>query len=77
MNYHSYQDLQESFDSASALVYEAFPKQVNGDYLSSQWGACQSYISHGDHLCRQFASIHRPGVKDTLKGYEVLFLSGM
>ena len=54
MNYHSSRDLQECFDSAAALVYEAFPKQIDGDYFSDQWGACQTYISQGVHLSFQF-----------------------
>jgi len=72
MNYHSTQELQDSFDSASALVYEAFPKQKHGDYMSKEWGACQSYISHGAHLSNQFATLHRTG--DVLKWYDQAFL---
>jgi predicted transcriptional regulator len=66
MNYSSYRDLQEYFDSASSLVYEAFPKQVAGDYLSTQWSACQTYISHGAHLSLQFSTYRRASSK--LKG---------
>jgi hypothetical protein len=69
MNYLGAEDLQASFDSASALVYEAFPKPVYGDWLSKQWGACQAYISHGAHLSLLFAGLHTPGEKDTLVGY--------
>ena len=68
MNYHSTAELQEYFDSACAIVYEAFPKQMHGDYLSKdQKGASQSYISHGAHLGRLFADIRRSGT--ILKGY--------
>jgi hypothetical protein len=56
MNYHSSEELQDYFNAAVALVYEAFPKQIHGDYLSSQWGACEAYISHGAHLSLQFAN---------------------
>jgi hypothetical protein len=59
MNYHSSEDLQEYFDAAVALVYEAFPKQVRGDYLSDQWGACEAYIPHGTHLSFQFANLNK------------------
>ena len=69
MNYLGAEDLQASFDSASALVYEAFPKPVYGDWLSKHWGACQAYISHGAHLSLLFAGLHTPGEKDTLVGY--------
>jgi hypothetical protein len=61
MNYHSSQDLQDYFDSAVALVYEAFPKQGYGDYLSGQWGICEKYIPHGAHLSFQFANLNRSG----------------
>jgi hypothetical protein len=59
MNYHSSQDLQDYFDSTVALVYEAFPKQVYGDYFSGQWGPCETYIPHGAHLSLQFANLNR------------------
>lgn len=59
MNYHSSEDLQEYFDAAVALVYEAFPKQVHGDYLSGQWGACETYIPHGAHISFQFANLNK------------------
>jgi hypothetical protein len=70
MNYHSIKDLQDYFDSASKIVYEAFPKQIHGDYLTKeQRGACLSYIPHGAHLSLQFATLHRVGAKDKIKGY--------
>jgi hypothetical protein len=59
MNYHSSEELQHYFDAAVALVYEAFPKQIHGDYLSGQWGACETYISHGAHLSFQFANLNK------------------
>jgi hypothetical protein len=70
MNYHSFGELQEYFNSASALVYEAFPKQMNGDYLTKEErGACMSYISHAAHLSLQFSRYHRrEEAAETLKG---------
>jgi hypothetical protein len=68
MNYHSSEDLQDYFDSAIALVYEAFPKQVHGDYLSGQWGTCEMYIPHGAHLSSQFALNRAGGEQSELKG---------
>jgi hypothetical protein len=69
LNYHSFSELQEYFDSATALVYEAFPKQMHGDYLTiDQRGACLSYISHASHLSLQYSWYHRTGVKGILKG---------
>ena len=69
MNYHSSKDLQDSFDAAAALVYEAFPKQVHGDYLSGQWARCETYVSHGIHLNFQFVNLNKSSSDDSaLKG---------
>ena len=69
MNYHSAEDLQDSFDAAVALVYEAFPKQVHGDYLSGQWGRCETYVSHGVYLNFQFVNLNKSSSDDSaLKG---------
>lgn len=71
MNYHSIDDLQEYFDSASAIVNEAFPKQQFGDYLSEEAkGACQSYIPHGAHLSLQFSNYLEKDASTTkIKGF--------
>lgn len=70
MNYHSSQDLQDYFDSAVAVVYEAFPEQEHTHYLPNQWGACETYIPHGDHLAIQFDNFNRAGgSKSKLKGF--------
>ena len=68
MNYYDSADLQQCFDSASALVYEAFPKQVNGDYLASQWASCEDFISHGAQLSRMFNRF-LSGPQKNVKGY--------
>ena len=69
MNYHSIEELQESFDSASALIYEAFPKQKHGDYLKlEQWGACRLYAPHATQLSLRFATHRQTGAINTLKG---------
>ncbi len=69
MNYHTANDLQDYFNSATALVYEAFPKQISGDYLTSkQWGACDAYIYHGSHLALNFSTLHYPDKDETLIG---------
>jgi hypothetical protein len=69
MNYLGAEDLQASFDSASALVYEAFPKPVYHGWLPKKWGVCQAYIHHGAHLSFLFTRLHRPGEKDRLVGW--------
>lgn len=61
MNYHSIEELQESFDSASRLVYEAFPKQLHDNYIQDR-SACQSYISHGAHLSLLYSPLVAPNV---------------
>ena len=72
MNYHSAGEFQEIFDSACALVYEAFPKTTQGEYLAmDQRGAAQAYIPHAAHLGRRYAESRRIG--STLKGYVNFF----
>jgi hypothetical protein len=68
MNYHSSEELQDYFNAAVALVYEAFPKQVHGHYFG-RWGACETYISHGARLSFQFANLKKSASEaSTLKG---------
>jgi hypothetical protein len=73
MNYHSTQDVQESFEAASTLVHEAFPKlENNNPPLPRQVRACQKYISHSTHLSLHFATqptFHRISKNRTLEGY--------
>ena len=58
--YYSILELQEYFDSASALVYEAFPKQLHGDYLTKdQKAICQSFIADAASLSLQFSHFVR------------------
>lgn len=59
MNYHSFDEFQESFDSASRLVYEAFPKQKHDDFIQDR-SACQNYISHGAHLSLLYSPLVFP-----------------
>lgn len=62
MNYHSNEDLQESFFAAIAIVYEAFPKQRSGGTLTGQWNKCEAYISHVSHLSHQFTNYNKDTV---------------
>lgn len=69
IRYYALDDLQVYFDTVVSLVYEAFPKLVHGDYLFSQWGICETYISHGIHLSFQFANLNETTSKASkLKG---------
>jgi hypothetical protein len=74
VNYHDVDDLQNSFNIASRLAYEAFPKRQLNESLFKKWSQCQEYIPHGVWLSRKFAEYTASG---TLKGseYFVKFLS--
>jgi len=39
-------DHQEHFDAASLLLYEAFPKQINGAMFNERMPICARYIQH-------------------------------
>jgi hypothetical protein len=67
MNYYSNEELQESFDCVSRLVYEAFPKQMHDNFIQDR-SACHSYISHGVHLSYIYSPLVAPKV--IVKGYE-------
>ena len=62
MNFHGIRDLQESFDAASKLVYEAFPKQDQGKPLFDVWPRCQMYIQHAVNLAKLY-KLFRPGLE--------------
>ncbi|PMD12013.1 hypothetical protein NA56DRAFT_57621 [Hyaloscypha hepaticicola] len=53
-NYHDEEDLQDSFNIASRLTYEAFPKKIDQP-LFKHWAICQTYIPHGVFLSKKFA----------------------
>jgi Cdc6-like AAA superfamily ATPase len=57
MNYQNFADLQESFDAAVRVVYEAFPKQQNTSVgpLHEVWSQCQEYVQHVVHLFARFS----------------------
>lgn len=72
MNYHSFGEFQESFDSAARLVNEAFPKQTQDDFVQDR-AACQSFISHGAHLSLLYSPLVFPETE--IKGYVLSLLS--
>ena len=43
---------QQSFDVASQLVYEGFPKQDPGRPLFDVWPRCQIYVQHAVNLTK-------------------------
>ena len=60
-SYHDLKDLQGSFDSASQLVYEAFPKQYMNQSLYNEWNTCQDYVAHGVYLRKRYSEYARSG----------------
>ena len=67
VSYHDVDDLQKSFDIASRLVYEQFPKQVMSESLYKEWNVCQEYIPHGVYLSKKYSD-YAPSGK--LKAHE-------
>jgi hypothetical protein len=67
VNYHDVEDLQESFDVASRLVYEQFPRQITSESLYKQWNVCQEYIPHGVYLSKKYSDYALSG---KLKAHE-------
>jgi hypothetical protein len=59
MNFHGIHDLQESFDAASQLVYEAFPKQDQGRPLFDVWPRCQMYVQHAVNLAKLYTAFRQ------------------
>lgn len=67
MNYHSLEDLQESFDAAVRIVAEAFPRRKHGISLFQQWPICQLYIHDAVHLVGKYSEYTRPPAVPRLK----------
>jgi hypothetical protein len=61
VSYHDVEDLQQSFDTASRLVYEQFPRQLTGESLYSRWNTCQDYIPHGVYLSKKYSDYNTSG----------------
>jgi hypothetical protein len=73
INHYDEDHLQDSFNIASRLTFEVFPKLVKNMPLFKHWATCQTYIPHGVFLSRQFASHARSGtLKSTLEFVELL-----
>jgi hypothetical protein len=61
-SYHDVGDLQSSFDAATKLVAEQFPKRKTNESLFKDWNICQTYIPHGVHLSKKFGEYAASGV---------------
>jgi len=49
-NFHSFEDLETSFNTASRLVFQQFPDREPNETLYKQWNMCREYIPHGIQL---------------------------
>lgn len=49
-NFHSLEDLQQSFNTACRLVFQQFPNRQMNETLYKQWNMCREYIHHGISL---------------------------
>ncbi|KAI9817882.1 MAG: hypothetical protein M1827_001001 [Pycnora praestabilis] len=58
-NYLSEEELQDAFNSAVHIVYEAFPKQVNGRPLVPHWQQCQRYVQDALTLAFNYRKLKR------------------
>ena len=54
INYHDQEDLQSSFEAASRLVFEQFPKREKDETLYSRWGKCADFIAHVIYLSKRY-----------------------
>ncbi|MCJ1353055.1 MAG: hypothetical protein MMC33_003039 [Icmadophila ericetorum] len=63
----SAQDRQEFFDAAVHVVYEAFPRQANGETLAGQSDQCSELISHGMALADRFMEFAPGSLQAPLK----------
>ncbi|KIV90279.1 hypothetical protein PV10_07598 [Exophiala mesophila] len=56
MNYIDLGEIQESFDAATELLHEAFPKQIMGRPLQTMWPRCMMFVQHVVHLTKAFST---------------------
>jgi hypothetical protein len=73
VSYQDVDDLQESFNIASRLVHEQFPKQLARESLYPKWNTCQEFIPHGVFLCNKYSSYNVSG-KLKAKGHFIKLL---
>ena len=57
MNFNDIHQLQDSFDAATQLLYDAFPKQDEGRPMNENWVLCQTYIQHAISLANGYVKI--------------------
>lgn len=70
VNYQGAVDLEDSFDAAAYLLYDAFPQQGNGPPLTDEKVICRRWIQHAIALATRYKqySIEKSASDDPLKG---------
>ncbi|KAK0118550.1 hypothetical protein ONS95_007438 [Cadophora gregata] len=68
MNYYSSQEMQLYFNSAAAVLFEAFPKQLGRDIMAKHWTTCECYIAHGVALSAKFQAYYNFDENKSLTG---------
>lgn len=65
-------ELQSRFHATTAMLYDAFPKQVEGKPLQDQWIWCREWILHAMQLSAKYKKYNTDGARDDvpLKGKE-------
>jgi NB-ARC domain len=76
LNFRDFAELQDSFDAAVCLLFEAFPKQESGDPLHTVWATCQDYVQHVVQLFKKFNELRNPEATITLAARRELILLG-
>lgn len=56
---------QDAFTAAARLIYDAFPKQINGRPLHSAWERCERYIQDAIYLADRYVEFGK--IKDPVK----------
>ena len=54
---------QDAYNAAVKLIYEAFPKQINGRPLFPVWERCENYIQDGLFLAYKWRDFKKLGTK--------------
>lgn len=51
------QRLEAAFDSAVHLLYQRFPRQINGRPMHGEWQKCTEVIEHAIWLAERFSEV--------------------
>ena len=59
--YVSWEKRQDAFRAGACLMFEAFPRQINGRSLHPEWERCERYIQGGLFLAYRFKEFVKVG----------------